>query len=214
MILKLNDRRRWLENRRQGLGGSDAGAAIGMNKYRSNVDVWREKAGITAAKDISDKPAVNYGKAAEPLLRELFKLDFPQYHVEYHEFWMYFNDEYPFMYATLDGELTDENGRKGVLEIKTTTIQNSNQWSEWDGRVPDTYYTQLLHQLAATGWDFAILKAHIRYCHGEELRATDRHYTVERSDVADEIEYLIQQEKKFWESVSSGKEPPLILPQI
>ena len=114
----------WLAERFNGIGGSEAGAVLGLNKYKTNVQLWEEKTGLRQISDISDKPAVAYGKNAEQHLRELFKLDFPQYTVDYHEFYMYFNSDYPFIFATLDGEILAENGQKGVLEIKTTTIRN------------------------------------------------------------------------------------------
>ena len=151
MILKPKDHDEWLRARLNGIGGSDAGTALGKNKYKNNVELWREKTGQLIPEDISDKPAVKYGKLAEEHIRELFRLDHPEYTVDYHEFYMYVNDDHPFIFATLDGELTDEKGRRGILEIKTCTIQNSNQWTEWEDKIPDTYYAQILHQLAATG---------------------------------------------------------------
>ena len=215
MILKPNTREEWLALRQKtGIGGSEAGCILGVNKYKSNVELWEEKTGRTVPEDISDKPAVAFGKFAEPHLRELFRQDYPQYAVDYHEFYMYVNDRYPFIFATLDGELTDENGRRGILEIKTTTIQNRLQWDEWENKIPDSYYSQILHQLAATGWNFAILKAYIRYYVNGEVRATIRHYRIERADVESDIEYLIQQEKKFWTNVQTNTRPAAILPEI
>ena len=35
--------------------------------------------------------------------------------------------------ATLDGELTDGSGRKGILEIKTTEIRRFLDWKKWNG---------------------------------------------------------------------------------
>ena len=128
----------WLSARCAGIGGSDAACVLGMNKYKTNVQLWQEKTGVFKPKDISNKPAVAYGKNAEIHLRELFRLDFPQYDIEYHEYRMYANDKYPFIFATLDGELTDESGKKGILEIKTTTIQNSSQWDEWNLQIFET----------------------------------------------------------------------------
>ena len=55
----------WLSARCAGIGGSDAACVLGMNKYKTNVQLWKEKTGITVPKDISDKPAVAYGKNAE-----------------------------------------------------------------------------------------------------------------------------------------------------
>lgn len=76
MILKPESREEWLKARHKGIGGSDAGAVIGVNKYKTNVQLWEEKTGITIPEDISDKPAVSFGKLAEPHIRELFRLDY------------------------------------------------------------------------------------------------------------------------------------------
>lgn len=214
MILKPKNREEWLQMRHKGIGGSDAGTVLGVNKYKNNVQLWEEKTGKVIPEDISDKPAVIFGKQAEAPIRELFNQDFPQYTVDYHEFYMYVNDEHPFIFATLDGEITDDKGRRGILEIKTTTIQNKNQWDEWEDKIPDSYYAQLLHQLAATGWDFAILKAYIRYYRDNELRVAIRHFRVERDEVKNDMDYLIEKEQAFWKCVETNTKPALILPEI
>lgn len=214
MFIDAENREKWLEMRKNGIGGSDAGTAVGKNRYKSNTALWREKMGIDVPQDISDKPAVAYGKQAEPCLRELFRLDFPEYQVDYHEFGMYFSDEFPYMFATLDGELTDRDNRRGVLEIKTVTIRNSSQWEEWDGRIPDSYYIQVLHQLICTGFDFAVITAHIRYHRDGVIRAQTRYYFIEKSEVLADIEWLKREEQRFWQSVQEKKCPPLLLPEI
>ena len=220
MILKPADRKSWLAARQQGLGGSDAGAAIGANKYKSNIDLWREKTGLIAPEGIGDKPAVKFGKQAEQYIRELFKLEHPEMTVDYHEFYMYLNDSHPFIYATLDGELTDEDGRRGILEIKTATIQNPSQWDEWfdgkDPRIPDSYYAQILHQLAATGWEYVILVAYIRVAYATEGSAKARIFErrVERADVEADINFLVKKEVEFWQAVRNRTQPPRLLPEI
>ena len=215
MIIKLNNREEWLKVRQsQGIGGSEAGCVLGVNKYQSNVELWEIKTGRREAPDLSDNAAVQFGKYAEPHLRELFKQDYPEYIVDYHEFDIYVNDKYQFIFATLDGELIAPDGSRGILEIKTTTIQNKSQWDEWDGRIPDSYYAQCLHQLAATGWDFVILKAYIRYHVDGEVRVTIRHYKINRKDVQSDINYLIARETAFWNNVQNDEMPALILPAI
>lgn len=215
MILKPKNHAEWLELRaKQGIGGSEAGCVLGVNKYQSNVELWELKTGKREAVDLSDNAAVQFGKFAEPHLRELFKQDYPEYTVDYYEFDMYVNDDYPFIFATLDGEITTPDGSRGILEIKTTTIRSKSQWDEWEDKIPDSYYAQILHQLAATGWDFAILKAYIRYYKDGELKVSIRHYRVDRKDVESDIEYLIQEESKFWEQVQKNQRPALKLPEI
>lgn len=209
------NREEWLKERTQGIGGSDAGCIVGANPWKSALQLWREKSGIVQVDDISDKPAVQFGKEAEQHLRALFLLTYPQYSCEYHEFRMYANDRLPFIFATLDGELTDTDGRRGILEIKTTTIQQAKQWFEWDGCIPQHYYIQVLHQLIACEWaDFVEVFAHIRYQKGDEVRAALRPYHIERSEVLPDLERLEEQEITFYKQWQDGTEPPYILPEI
>lgn len=210
-------REEWLRFRRDGIGGSDAACVVGRNKYKSNVQLWQEKSGLASPADISDNPAVVFGVNAEPILRHLFSLNYPQYCIEYHPYRMYANNEIPFIYATLDGELHDHfSGEDGVLEIKTCTIQNPAQWDEWENRIPDAYYIQVLHQLAATGRAFAMLCACLRYYpkSDTELRMQIRHYRIDRTDVQDDMDQLIKKEIVFWKMVKAKQEPALILPEI
>jgi putative phage-type endonuclease len=213
LILKPKDRLEWLAMRQKvGIGGSDAGTVLGLNPWCSNVQLWRYKTGQEQPEDISDKPAVKFGKEAERHIRALFRLDYPSFEVEYAEYDMYVNDALPWQFATLDGALTDtDTGRRGILEIKTTTIQNKAQWDEWENGIPQRYYAQVLHQLSATGWDFAIVRAYIRWYKDGELRVTVRDYRIERKDVLDDIAYLCEQEQRFIDCVNSGKPPAAII---
>ena len=205
----------WIAERRKGIGASEAAAVLGLNPWQSNVDLWKIKTGKKLPEDISEKECIRYGKQAEQHIRELFRLDFPQYSVDYHEFRMYADDENPFIFATLDGELTDRtNGTRGILEIKTTEILNSSQWTKWDGCIPQNYYVQVLHQLIATGFDFAVLTAQIKYSGHGDVCKTTRHYTIRKNDVLNELNYIITKEREFWECVLNDTEPALILPQI
>lgn len=159
----VNNRKEWLKARQKGIGGSDAASVLGISPWKTNVQLWEEKTGITEPEDISEKEVVRFGKESEAAIRQLFQLDFPEYQVSYDEFGMIANEPYcPFIFATLDGELTDSSGRKGILEIKTTEIRRFIDWKKWNRQIPDYYYAQIVHQLLATGYEFAILKARIR----------------------------------------------------
>lgn len=213
MILTPETRTEWLKMRREvGIGGSDAGTVLNLNPYQTSRDLYRQIIGEKQPEDISDNPAVKFGKAAEEHIRELFRLDYPDIDVQYAEFDMYVNDSLPWQFATLDGALTElESGRRGILEIKTTTIQNRSQWDEWENGIPQRYYAQILHQLSATGWDFAILRGYIRYYKGGDFRAAVRDYRIERKDVLDDIAYLCEQEARFMDCVKNKKPPAVII---
>lgn len=209
----LKDRSEWLKNRTK-IGGSDASCIVGMNPYKSNVDLWLEKTGQATPEDISNKEYVKYGTEAEMYLRELFKLDFPQYKVEYIENNMYFNSDFPFAHASIDGWITDEQGRRGVLEIKTTEILQSQQREKWNNKIPDNYYIQVLHYLMVTEFDFAVLKAQLKTVFDGVPYLQTKHYFIEREDVEADIKYLASQELKFWEDVQKKRKPAFILPPI
>ena len=211
----LENREAWLEERKHTIGGSDASAVVGMNPYMTNVDLFEYKTGIRQQEDISEKPYVQYGHDAEPLLRELFKLDFPQYRVEYVDNNLFRNDKYPWGHYSADGWLFDETGRKGVLEIKTTEILQSMQKEKWNQKIPDNYYIQVLHGMLIMEADFAVLKAQLKTVFDGVPYLQIKHYHIERSEVQADIDYLAQQEKIFYEKNSLGKrKPDLILPEI
>ena len=187
-IFDFPDESAWIKGRMNGIGGSDASAVVGMNPYKSNIDLFEEKIGRKIPEDISDKPCVVYG-----ILQSI---------------------QYPFMQASLDGELTDPKGRRGILEIKTTNILQSMQREKWNDRIPDNYYIQVLHYLLVTGYEFVVLRAHLNTDWGGEKRTTVKDYFIERSEVRDDLDMLLKEEQKFWKYVESGRKPPLILPEI
>lgn len=210
----LPDRIAWLAARKNHIGGSDAAACVGMNPYKNNVRLWEEKMGMVLPEDISEKEYVQYGTEAEKYLRELFALDFPEYQVLYDENNMFLNPDFPWMHASLDGELVDQRGRHGILEIKTTNILQSMQREKWNDRIPDNYYCQILHYLAVTECDFAVLKARLKSEWNGELIIREKHYFIERSEVEEDIKMLVEAERRFWECIKSGRRPDLILPVI
>lgn len=60
----LGSHEEWLKARTK-IGGSDASAIFGMSPYKTNVELFKEKAYGIEPEDISDKPYVKYGTEAE-----------------------------------------------------------------------------------------------------------------------------------------------------
>lgn len=212
-LTQLNSREEWL-NARKGIGGSDAASIVGMNPWRDNVELWEIKTGRREQEDISEKPAVKYGTEAEEHLRELFRLDYPHLSVNYVDNNMWKNSKMPWAHASLDGWLTDPDGRKGILEIKTTTIQRSTQKEKWQEQIPQNYYIQLLHYLLVTEFEFAILKAQLKFEIENDLFIQTKHYHIERQEVTEDLNFLKDAEREFAELIKKDKRPDLILPEI
>ena len=213
-MLELSSRDEWLQARGKRIGGSEASAVVGFNPYMSNTDLWSIKTGRREAEDISDKPYVRYGHDAEPLLRELFKLDFPDYKVGYRDNNLFLNSRYPWAHASLDGWLQDPEGRTGILEIKTTEILQSMQKEKWKDRIPDNYYLQVLHYMMVMEADFACLKAQLKYDYDGDIYLQIRHYWIERQDVENDIRILSEKEEEFWHHMQNSTRPATLLPEI
>lgn len=206
----------WLAARQSFIGGSDAACILGLNPWKSNVELWREKTGRKAPDDLSENAAVYFGKAAEEHLRELFTLDYEPRGIftYYKPLNMWTNKKYPWAHASLDGWLKETAAyRLGVLEIKTATINSAAQSKKWANGIPENYFVQLLHYLAVTDANFAILSAYLRYeIEGEEIEARTRRYRLERDEeVQKQIDYLMEKERAFAEYVKNDDEPPLVL---
>lgn len=199
-------REEWLGYRADGIGASEAGTVLGVNPYSNARALWEIKTGRAKRPDLSVNPAVQFGIAAEEHIRALWALQHPDWTVEYHRYRMYGRG---CMYCTLDGELTDPDGRRGILEIKTAT---PHVWHEWDGRIPQGYYVQLLHQLyCCPRAEYAIL---VGYLMGGD-RVSIREYKFYRHVYSEDIQSVAEIVTRFWGAyVLPGVEPPDTLPEI
>lgn len=229
--LSNKSRTEWLEQRIKGIGGSDVSSIIGMNPYKSNVDLYREKLGLVNVKDISNLRAVKFGIDCEPYLRGMFIAEYGDYFNLYHnDHEILQNVEYPFMLASLDGEViaTDDidlptyksvenplkikKGMKGILECKTTTVLNSISKEKWNETIPDNYFTQCCYYLFVTGYDFVIVPALLRFDYKGEITYAIRFYGFMADEVLDDIKYVAIQTINFWNNnIVPEKEPNLII---
>lgn len=207
--LHFENREDWLEGRMQGIGASEAAAVVGMSPWMSKLELWRLKVGAEKAKDLSGSAAVSRGVRMEPVLRNLYAAMHPHYTVDYHAYDILYQKERPFIFATLDGEVTDERGRKGILEIKTSSPNGKAGWAKWDGQIPSHYHCQLLHQMLATGYEFADLMASLENMDGD---LSIRTYHFERAEQEADMAWLLEKETDFYRNnVLNGVPPAAIL---
>ena len=130
-------RKDWLLERAKSIGASDSSAVLGINPWKSNVELWLEKTNPESLLDQPDNLNMRLGRDMEPILRQLFTEETglqvrQDNHIRY-------DDEYPFLSTNLDGRIV---GDKVPLELKTTGM--------WDGMIPDNYFCQLQHQMMVT----------------------------------------------------------------
>lgn len=209
------NRAEWLKGRSAGLGASNAAAAVGMSKWETNVSLWEHITGKAKSDSLIGNAAVEFGIRAEPVVREIFKLKHPEYKVKYHQFDILYQSERPWLRATLDAELITDSPKRygaknGILEIKTATLRTKVQWDDWNGKMPQNYYCQCLHQLLATDWDYVILFALLM----GDKDWTVREFYIDREDAEEDMNWLLDEETKFWGFVDRNERPPEKLPMI
>ena len=198
-LVKTNhlNREQWLTVRKGGIGSSDAAAAVGLNPYKSQLELWLEKTGRdgglpkTAPNDetspmywgtlLESIVAAHYTKRTGHKVRRINAvLQHPR------EAWML---------ANLDREVMGAPDVQ-ILECKTAGMNGARLWK---GGVPEYIQLQVMHQLAVTGKQAADVAVLI--C-GQELQI----HRIERDEAM--IGKLIELERQFWRYVELDQEPP------
>lgn len=206
---KIDTAEAWLQARQQqGLGASEAAAVLGISPWMTTTELWELKTGLAEKKEVNNA-AVSLGKALEPALRAMYAAEHLTYQIDYRPYDLLYQSDRQWMFATLDGEILTQDGRRGILEIKTATPNSRKAWDSWAGRMPDHYYTQVVHQLASTGYDFVDLYAYLRDVTANEVII--RTYHIERDEAQADMDYLIAEEEKFWQFVQTRTMPPMKL---
>jgi len=201
-IESVTPREQWLEERKTGIGGSDAATVMGCNPYKSVYALWAEKTGLAPADD-QESEAAEWGKRLEAAIARkytevtgrpttIYGTDAPV---------ILRHDARPYMIGSIDAEVSDVEGHGsvglGVLEIKTTGAHRAEEWEE---AAPLYYQVQLQHYLAVTGrrWgSFAVLIG------GQKFKW----YDVERNDTF--IAALEERCAWFWDLVQRREAPPV-----
>ena len=206
----VKDVDQWHQLRDKGIGGSDAGIVMNVSNYKTPYQLWEEKTGKVERPFITNE-AIEKGNALEPIMFNMFKVFYSkEYEVIDTKNISLSSKQFPFLRANLDGALINkQTGQKGVLEIKSTTIQNASMLKKWQkDDLPITYYFQVLHYLYVTGFDFAIVYAilDIPWENKQETRVIKMY----REDLEADIEYLIKTELWFWDKVKTNTPPPFL----
>jgi putative phage-type endonuclease len=188
-------RNEWLEARRNGIGGSDAAAVMGLNPYRSPIDVYLDKTGATPIDNDTQTEAAYWGTVLEEPIAKRFAELHPELRVQRNNH-ILTSEDYPFMFANLDREIHSDNGGIKGLEIKTVGNKSARLWE--DDSVPVSYVCQVQHYMKVTGWTEFTIAALIG---GQTY--------IERTITRDEtiIAQLVKAETDFWHHVETNQPP-------
>ena len=198
-LVKTKDlpREDWLTVRKQGIGSSDAAAAVGLNPYQSQMELWLIKtgrdSGLPKVDPHDEELPMYWGNILEPIVAAHYtrrsgnrvrRINAVLQH-----------PEQPWMLANIDREVIGASDVQ-ILECKTAGINGAKLWKEG---VPEYVQLQVQHQLAVTGKataDVAVLLG------GQHLEI----HRIHRDDRL--IARLIQLEESFWRYVETDTPPP------
>lgn len=190
----------WLAVRKQGIGSSDAGAAVGLNPYKSQLELWIEKTGRDATLpkiDPQDEESPAYwGNVLEPIVAWHYSKRTGKKVRRINAVLQHPDPELPWMLANIDREVMGADDVQ-ILECKTAGINGARLWKEG---VPEYVQLQVMHQLAVTGKQAADVAVLLGGQHVEIHR-------IERDEQM--IDRLIELERKFWQYVQTDTPPPV-----
>lgn len=184
----------WLKARKQGIGSSDVGAILGLNKYKTPLEVYEEKISPEIV-EIPMTPALEFGIKLESVVADTYAERTGRQVVRDNK--IRIHPEHPFLIANLDRIIRPSNGEgRGILEVKTASSMAVKQWGT---EIPLSYFAQVEHQLNVTGMEWGVLALLVD---GREFQTFD----VKRDDafIAMMQSVLID----FWENHVLTHTPP------
>jgi putative phage-type endonuclease len=192
----VNAREEWLQQRQQGIGGSDAAAAIGLSRFKTPYQLYLEKRGELAAENLDDKEVIRFGNLMEEVIareyarRNGVKVRRRNAILEH--------PKYPWMRANVDRLI---EGQRIGLECKNVDAM-AFRFGEWGepgtDEVPDEYLFQCVHYMAVLDYP----EWHLAACVGGNKLKT---YIVRRDPELEQM--LIEQEHAFWTRVENDDQP-------
>lgn len=126
------------EMRKKGLGGSDMGAICGFNSYKTPLDVYRDKLGLSEEEE--ENEAMYMGNKLEPVVADIYAEKTGKRLCEKPTL---FHPDFSYLLANVDRMIEEDHA---VLEIKTTSSFKKKEWGEeGTDKMPLSYLVQCAH---------------------------------------------------------------------
>lgn len=187
------DYQSWLDYRAKGIGGSDVSILVGINKFKSCMQLWMEKTGLLPLEP-TDSETAYWGTVLEPVVKKEFtnrtglKIREKKAIMQH--------PKHEFMLANVDGLVKDKDGMC-IFEAKTAAAFKADHWKYG---VPPEYQLQVQHYMSVTGYK----KAYVAVLIGGN---TFVYYEVKRDEGI--IQPMIKIEQDFWNHVQNRIPPEI-----
>lgn len=190
-IKEVLNKKDWLARKKQGIGGSEIAAILGIHPFKTAIDVYLSKID-DSTETVSNVP-MRAGVLLEPLVAEIFSEEtgaeiIPPPAEGFYE--IYHDKDYPFILGSPD-RVFILNGDTGMLECKTTSI-------DYD-EVPSYWFSQLMWYM---GLDEIELGAVAWIKNNREFKNTK--YMRDK----DQYDFMHEVARRFWEDNVLQRVPP------
>lgn len=184
------------------VGGSDVATILGLNPFKTSLELYHEKRRTLDPVDLSDNPAVEAGNVLEDAIADLaaramsrkwgrtVKLRRSNRTI--------IPPAYPWLTIHIDRDVVGED--RGV-ECKNVGARAAYQWGESGTDDIPAYYLPQVHTYMLV-MDYPVWTV-AAYFGGADIRL----YEVARDPLWDQV--IIERTKEFWDAVVDGK-PPLL----
>lgn len=174
----------WLELRRSGIGGSEVGTILGLNRWESPYTLWAKKTG-RIDESVGASEAMEWGNRLEPVILDKFEESHPDLTL-HREVGTWSHPEREWQRANPDGIFETADGEFGIVEVKTSQFED-----DWTAGVPRYYETQVQWYLQTFGFASAYVVA---LFHGNRYRE----YEVTAEGFTQEVNLeAVEQFRKF-----------------
>lgn len=199
-------REAWLAFRFRGIGASEAATVLGLDPYKSSIQLFYEKIGEYPQSNVQNIMSF-LGKNQEEFIADMW------------EYWendqetmianfeagkrvrrckrvnaYAINDKYPWLFVSLDFEI-NKHGERGNGSLETKTIGGYNA-DKWEGGIPPGYLIQVYTQCLVC-----------EYLYGEiAIMKDNRDFNVVAFDHSPEVAAtIIEKTGEFWDRVLKAR---------
>lgn len=197
----------WLKYRKRGIGASEVGTIMGLNPYKSSIELFYEKIGEELGYSV-ENIAMFLGKEQEPLIADMWQYwggDQESMIANYRAGNLVrkcqrvnayvHNPDYPHLFVSLDRKINRHGDRgEGALEIKTIAGYESDKW---EGGIPPYQIIQVQTQLLVCDFEYGELAT---LKNGRQFDV----YQFERNQVI--IDSILERTIEFWRRVELARE--------
>ena len=189
ILKQFKSRKEWLEARKSGLGGSDAAAILGVDPYRSALQVYAEKTDLIEPQE--DNDILWWGRKLQPIVAQAYRRETGR-KLQYYGNHFFVSQDRPHFFASLDAMIVEP---AGILEIKTSEV--IREW-ELEQEIPINWQVQVQHCLGVLGLTMASITIPLPH---------RKLFWVDIPADQDFIELLTEKLMAFWKRVQERRPP-------